>query len=249
MAAENLTGNLPNKSFGEYQRPLPRDFELANNGDMSWKNEASTLSWDKLPVLPTGIFTSFDSSVVAVDQAIYIGNGDTSSIQAAWGDISQFDWVRYSADASVWYPITPTKGQLCYDTSATTWYTYDTSSTGWLEMQTVISSGNSYTTKTIDIGDWNMDTSSTVPVAHTLSATEWKTIRTIDVIIRNDADTEYRPIDVLNAAATGVSGGGVISLDSTNIRLGRYTGGLFDSTDFDSTSYNRGWITFDYIKD
>ena len=247
MSAENLVGNLPNKSFGEYQRPLPRDFELASSGDVSWKDETGTYAWDKMPVLPAGIFTSFDSSVTAVDQAIYIGNGDTTSVQAAWGSISQFDWVRYTADTSVWSAITPTEGQLCYDTSGDSWFTYDSTSLGWLQS----SQSGVLTETTINIGDWNMNStaevpgSNTVTVAHGLSSTEWKTIREIDVIIRNDDDNVYYKLDAYSLIGAE---GGIDSFDDTNFYL-LSAGVLFDSTAFDSESYNRGWVTFKYTKD
>ena len=259
MAAENMTGNLPNTVNGVYQRPLPRDFEDALSGSVCWKNELGNLDWDKMPVLPAGIFTSFDTSLTATDGAIYIGNGDTSSVQAEWGvDVAQYDWLRYYADTSSYGFITPTKGQLCFDTSANVWNTYDTSTTGWLEMQTVISSGNSYTTKTVDIGDWNMDATTTLNVAHGLSVTEWKTVRNMFAMIRDDSDSNLYNLSCLSGTSFPSDVNGSITyVDSTNIFLARSVSGDFDNTNFDKSTttspefayYNRGWITFEYIKD
>lgn len=95
----------------------------------------------------------------------------------------------------------------------------------------------------LDIGDWDMDATVGINVAHSLSATEWKTVRQIDVMIRNDVDTQYHPLLYPNAGA--MDGG----ISSTNIAIERDTGGFFDSTSFDSTSYNRGYITFWYSPD
>lgn len=95
------------------------------------------------------------------------------------------------------------------------------------------------------IGDWDMDTTISVNVAHNLSSTEFKTIRNTSTTIRNDADTSY--YELVNSGS-GVQGG-ISEWDSTNIILQRVGGGLFDSTDFDSTSYNRGFVTFWYKPD
>ena len=98
----------------------------------------------------------------------------------------------------------------------------------------------------LEIGDWDMDASATLNVAQGLSATEWKTVRGISTIIRNDADGSYQDFGTYLDAT---SGGNTTSINSTNITLTRATGGLFDNTLFDSTSYNRGWITFSYVVD
>jgi hypothetical protein len=89
--------------------------------------------------------------------------------------------------------------------------------------------------KEIEIGDWNMDTLLFVPITHNLS--NFKNVRVTNAMIRNDADDSYYDIG---------AAGNVGRTDSTTIVLNRDTGGLFDSTDFDSTSYNRGWITIEY---
>lgn len=107
----------------------------------------------------------------------------------------------------------------------------------------------SYTTKRLEIGDWDMTATTQVNVAHGLSATEWKTMLESNVLIRNDGDTVYSPLKSLFTPSSGLINGGVSVIDSTNITLGRYTTGGFDDGAFTSTSYNRGWVTFDYIKD
>jgi hypothetical protein len=94
--------------------------------------------------------------------------------------------------------------------------------------------------KVIDIGDWNMTVASNVNVNHGLTLS---TIRSITVIIRNDANTQY-----YGTYGDGGGGLGDLSLSiralSTQVELNRGT--FFDSTNFDSTSYNRGWITVEY---
>jgi hypothetical protein len=106
--------------------------------------------------------------------------------------------------------------------------------------------GNSGTTlkvKVVNIGDWNMDSTTAVSIAHGI--TDFKKIRSMTAIIRDDADTTYYNIDGVEDA-TGDSFGGINLASSANISLRRHTGGVFDSTNFNSTSYNRGWITIWY---
>lgn len=249
MAAENLLGNVPNKVGSDYQRPLPRDFEDATNGDVSWKDETGTYNWDTMPVLPAGKYRGFDTSVSSpVDGDIYFGTGDSTTNNSDWNASTVYDWARYTADTSSWSTITPAEGQLCFDTSSDVWYTFDTTTTGWNQLQEVAAE-TSYVKKTINTGDWNMDTTTTVTVAHGLSATEWKTIRSISTIIRDDADTTYYDLAMLQSITNGTMAGGNSYHDATNIELARFTTGNFDATGFDSTAYNRGWITFEYTKD
>jgi hypothetical protein len=101
-------------------------------------------------------------------------------------------------------------------------------------------------TKIINIGDWNMDTTATLNVAHGLGSL-FKKIKSISVIVRNDADTTY--YDFTRGTTVGLVQGQVNTIDSTNIALERLAVGLsgvFDDAAFDSTSYNRGWITIVY---
>lgn len=100
--------------------------------------------------------------------------------------------------------------------------------------------GEKYTI-VLDIGDWDMSNatgSGSVNVIHGLT---YSKIRSIDVIIRNDADTLKLP---LNFALTVSSG--FFSLTSTTVDLTPVIGGVFDGTDYNATSYNRGWITIAY---
>lgn len=98
--------------------------------------------------------------------------------------------------------------------------------------------------KIINIGDWDMDTTQTVSVAHGLTLSK---IRKIDVLIQIDAGTGSDAVYLLttgNYLAPTTSG--AFQADATNVLLGRVTGGIFDNSFFDSTGYNRGWITIEY---
>jgi len=96
-------------------------------------------------------------------------------------------------------------------------------------------------TKVIDIGDWNMDVLIAVSVIHGLTSSK---IRAISVLIRHDNDINVIGFPADDAASTSDE---FASFDTVNIVLSRGTAGYFDNTGYDSTSYNRGWITIQYV--
>ncbi len=98
-------------------------------------------------------------------------------------------------------------------------------------------------TKIIEIGDWNMDTTGSVSVAHGLVLAD---IRSISVLIRGDSDTQHINFPVVDQDI-GASGQEEMHVDATNVIMVRGTSGFFDNVSYDSTSFNRGWITVNYV--
>lgn len=98
-------------------------------------------------------------------------------------------------------------------------------------------------TKIIEIGDWNMDTTIAVTVSHGLTLAN---IRSVTAIIRNDTDNVYNPLVGSFIATVNNYRGGWVEAKPTTIDLARATGGTFDGTGYDATSYNRGWVTIVY---
>lgn len=97
--------------------------------------------------------------------------------------------------------------------------------------------------KVIEIGDWDLDTDMTVTVTHGLTLSS---IRSVSVTIRNDADDTYYTFPAgLNNSGDYLEVGG-FEIDGTNVKISRTSSPVLDSTDYDSTSYNRGWITITY---
>jgi len=95
--------------------------------------------------------------------------------------------------------------------------------------------------KIIDIGDWNMDSTSFITVTHGLTMTD---IRSISVLIRgDDTITNY----VFPAPDDSAVSSETVTVISTDVILSRAASGVFDSTAFDSTSFNRGWVTIQYV--
>ena len=96
-------------------------------------------------------------------------------------------------------------------------------------------------TKEMDIGDWNMDT--TISVSTSLGTITPQNIYSINVMIRNDANNQFNPLD----SVMGVAGvGGAVYINGTTLYLSRTTSGPFDNTNYNSTSYNRGKIIIHY---
>ena len=91
----------------------------------------------------------------------------------------------------------------------------------------------------VSIGNWDMNSTNAILVAHGQTLNNIVGIRGI---IRNDA----------NNIKYGISPGGstlgpyVSDIGSTNVDL-RNTNSFFQSTDFDSASYNRGWLIIDIL--
>lgn len=106
---------------------------------------------------------------------------------------------------------------------------------------TVIDALGILTTKVIEIGDWDMDSSSFVDVAHGIA--DWTKVREVSAIIRRDDDALRVNLE---STTTAGAGGGQCITNATNIQLLRVTGGAFDNVNFDSTGYNRGWIVIKY---
>lgn len=100
---------------------------------------------------------------------------------------------------------------------------------------------------TIPIGDWNVQRHSNVSVAHGLS--DINSIRMVTCIIRNDSGTKIFTMansftDNTFYAYCDIT---LNCIDTIYVNLQRVGApGRFGNTDFDSTSYNRGWITIWY---
>jgi hypothetical protein len=105
--------------------------------------------------------------------------------------------------------------------------------------------GTTLRRKLVAIGDWNMDSTAFVVVAHGLTG---QNIRRVTAFIRNDsgATAIWYPIDYEDINGGGTTTSGSILFGNTNIQLDRRTSGFFDDTNFNSTSYNRGYIIIDY---
>jgi hypothetical protein len=93
-------------------------------------------------------------------------------------------------------------------------------------------------TKVLEIVNWDMSTTATKDVSHGLTLAN---IRKVEIKIRNDAQTEMYDFTDWNGAFSSYI------IQATQIRMGRYALGPFNSADFNSTGgFVRGWITITY---
>jgi hypothetical protein len=95
--------------------------------------------------------------------------------------------------------------------------------------------------KIIDIGDWNMDSTAQVIVNHNLTLAD---IRNVSVLIRRDDDIIAYP---LNHDDNATNIGGWFYVGSGAVFMFRSDPGKFSDTNFNATSFNRGWITITYV--
>jgi hypothetical protein len=94
-------------------------------------------------------------------------------------------------------------------------------------------------TKVIEIGDWDMNVPglSIVNVAHELDLAD---IRSFSAMIRNDLDTSADMVDTFGTEL-------FMSASATVITLRKPAGSVYETPDYDATSYNRGWIVITYM--
>jgi hypothetical protein len=91
----------------------------------------------------------------------------------------------------------------------------------------------------IVIGDWNMDSTALVSIAHGLDITK---IRSVSVLIRDDASVYLVPLSGIDPNGSAGDEDGFF-VNGENLTITRLTSGKFDSSEYNSTGFNRGFIT------
>jgi len=126
----------------------------------------------------------------------------------------------------------------------------NTSDADWINKNILVVVNRTCKVK-MEVGDWDMNATQSVTVIHGLE-NYFANMRSIKVIIRSDSGGTLHMHDLYQFAdaadPTLISGGvrDMLPTSSTGIVLRRRTGGAFDGTVFDETSYNRGWVTLEY---
>jgi hypothetical protein len=85
-----------------------------------------------------------------------------------------------------------------------------------------------------------MDTTASVGVLHGLS--DYKKIRDVQVVVRDDADSVYSVSPYFEPPLFSL----YHALSVSNITIVRASTSIFDSVNYDSTSFNRGFIKIMY---
>mgnify|MGYP007071564775 CR=1 FL=1 len=97
-------------------------------------------------------------------------------------------------------------------------------------------------TSIVSLGDWNMDTTPLLTVAHGIASGASK-IHSIFVGIFNDPGTAKSSLLSTSGAETSTTS---VLWDDTNMYLYRGDNGYFDNNAFDATSFNRGHAVIKY---
>jgi hypothetical protein len=220
-----------------------------------------------VPQIAQGVYLRHAGVLYIVDTAAFdIATGDLSgagtyyiklttsgdSLAVAWEDtLTSYAWsIAYQGYYNGTSQILPYK--VVYATAPTyTKYSITnmaSASASWnfikynggIGVYSIEQGGVNIKTDVINIGDWDMDADATKNIAH--GVVDFTKIRDVSAMIRNDTGTDHYQ-------ATGMRSGGagalwISGIKVTNITLTR--DGTFDNTGFDSTSYNRGWVTVVY---
>lgn len=95
-----------------------------------------------------------------------------------------------------------------------------------------------------DIGAWNMDTDSAKDVAIDIDFKD-NPIVMVNCVINDDSDSFIYGLPFTGGLDDDLNGY-IRYITSTNVRLQRRTGGIFDAATFSNTGINRGIITIWY---
>ena len=116
----------------------------------------------------------------------------------------------------------------------------DNDYSGWQLMEALMALMGNVKTKVLEIGSWDMDATALKQVTHGIDVgAGFINIKSISAIVRNDG----------SSAASDVSTGmDSIAINTTTIDLTRTSGGQFDTTGYDDTGINRGFIVIRYTE-
>lgn len=102
--------------------------------------------------------------------------------------------------------------------------------------------------KIVNIGIWNINSSGSgeenVIVSHGI--TDFLKIRNVTAVIKNDDENSTFPINSYGITGSSIQGA-ISRITTTDVTIRGFTGGYFDSLDFDSEVIDRGWIIIDYL--
>lgn len=105
--------------------------------------------------------------------------------------------------------------------------------------------------KVVAIGDWDMNTLRSISLTINLDEAQVNIVAVDGVIIGDPGVGHSRFSSEYFNLVTGLSKGGGISVEwnggLTTLQLTRFESGYFDNSNYDSTSYNRGYVYITYF--
>jgi hypothetical protein len=115
----------------------------------------------------------------------------------------------------------------------------DNDYSGFQLMEALTSLMGGMKTKVYPIGAWDMDSTAQVSIPHGFAGASM--IRDITAMVYDDTGA------LVSSLFSG--GAGATNANATDILLTRANGGAFDTTDYNSTAFSRGWIVVRYNED
>jgi len=110
-----------------------------------------------------------------------------------------------------------------------------------------------YIVKVLEIGSWDMDTNTSVNVAHGLTSTERLTVVQASGFIMGDDLLTITPITTIGTISfvvgTEPMDAFIFSISITTVSVHRKGGGAFDAPTYDNPSMNRGCVMITYRPD
>lgn len=219
------------------------------------------------PLIPLRLFKGF----MSVALTNYTGTGQPAIVASCGAEINGSFYINPSEVAitgstsnSTWYDILLTPSGSTFTAS------FIARGTGvWSDSKQGIYSGNNrvvacvykdgsgnfinknvliVANRTIkigmEIGDWDMQAGVRLTITEAKLGIDTTKIRIVNVLIRHD-DGLVCNLETGHLNNASVAGRWWIDT-GTSLVLDRVTGGSFNSVNFDSTSYNRGWIAIEY---
>lgn len=215
----------------------------------------------------TGLVHNISAGAIVVLDEIFLVDAVAFTSPSGEVPVMSFNQTQYATDAD---PVTFTdlsihsvhniskfaitsgaSGSGGFDFSTLTRLTFDISTEtaarilADIALQNQINTINAVKHKVINIGAWDMDIATTVNVAHGIA--DFKDISGVEVVIYDDALSVSNPIEKFDPSTGYNIGGGVTSINSTNIQVSRIVGGSFDSALYNDGTMNRGLIHITYI--
>ncbi len=235
-------------------------------GDTEWSN-FSTLVNDAMQGFMALSLTNFDTTdvpLIAAGGKVEVAGSlySFASTEAITGSLStNQNYIKvttssssitasYTTDAPTWVPSksgwydSSTGVQRYIGGSATDFggkWTYGYINAKGGQERVAEQNGNTLAVQVFEIGVWDMVGDASKTVSHSLALNK---VRSITATVQNDTQTLFYDFaGTINFSATEVSNSLVLA-STTIFQLSRLAGDArFNTTNFDDTSINRGWVT------
>lgn len=264
----NLTGVTWNDAQNGYY-DVSGNLYVFNEANTYLKNELSEVNTEPGDILST--FALFGKGYMNVDLTNY---GTTTAPQIVAGSVVEINGQIYrnesavtitgSVSNSTWYDIllTPSGSSFTASYVARETGVWDSSKRGLYSSNNrvvacvYIDGSGGYINKNVlnivnrkielkmEIGDWDMSSPASVNFPDPISLSSF-VLTSAYMVVRNDAGTYWYTIygNVNSAPDASINR---FTTVFSYFKLNSETGGAFDTTEFNATSYNRGWIYFSY---